>query len=585
VSLVAAGSFLVLASAKNRIRRFVQRLREPRYLVGSALLLLYLWSLLMRPSGRGPPGAGLPSAEVLSAQVRVVLEVGLTALGVLTVLSAWTLGQDRLSFGFTDAEVNWLLTGPLSRRAVVRYKVAVGLLRTLLSALLVGLLFRRGLAARSLPFVLATWAGFALVWVHAALASLVRVHWQSIGRSGPRRALLAVLIVGGVAGVVLVGLGQAGPLPALQPTFELVMRDFAAWLDRWAAAPGVALLLLPARAFFDAALPVGPESALRGLLVLFALLLLALVAVLLLDVPFEEAALASAERRARLEARRRRRGVPLPRASRAPRLGSRGAPELALAWKNWLALRRVYGARLGIMLGGMALGLGFTVWGALQRGVRGGFQVGLLAAILAAGFAGLTVFFGPMSFRTDLRADLRRLDVLRALPLSGEQVVRGELLAPLLLLGGSEAALLLLALGLSATARIDGFGLGARAAWTAGLLLLLPAATAGVLVVQNAAALVFPSLLLDDEENAPRGVEAAGTRLLNLGATLLLLLAGFLPAAGVGLLAAVATHLVGLAVLAPAVGGAAAAAVLAGELLLAVRWMGRGLEGLDPTTA
>jgi ABC-2 type transport system permease protein len=483
--------------------------------------------------------------------------------------------------------VNWLLTGPLSRRAVLRYKVAVGLLRTLLSAVLVGLLFRRGLASRSLPFVLATWAGFAVVWLHAAFASLVRVQWQASGRSGPRRALLAVLLIGGLAGVVLVGLRQAGPLPPFEArTFsELLGGELTTWFERWTAVPAVALLLLPARAFFDAVLPRTPEEALAGLLVLGVLLVLALGSVLLLDVPFEEAALASAERRARLETRRRRRGLPLPRLSRAPVLGSRGAPELALTWKNWLALRRVYGARLGFLLVPIALGLGFSVWGALQKGGRSGVDLAFLAAVLPAGYAGLTVFFGPMSFRTDLRSDLRRLDVLRALPLSGAQVVRGELLAPLLLLGGSEVALLLLALGLSTTSRIHGFGLGARAAWTAGLMLLLPAATAAVLVVHNAAALVFPSLLVDDEELAPRGVEAAGTRLLSLGATLLLLVVGFLPAAVVGLLAAVATYLVGLPVLAPAVGGAAAAAVLAGELLLAIRWMGRGLEGLDPTTA
>ena len=140
-----------------------------------------------------------------------------------------------------------------------------------------------------------------------------------------------------------------------------------------------------------------------------------------------------------------------------------------------------------------------------------------------------TVLIGPMLFRTDLRSDLRRLDVLRTLPLSGLQVVRGELMAPALLLSLSEVALLLLAVGLSAGTPIRGFPLAARLAWAAGAAVLLPAATAAVLVVQNAAALVFPSLLVDDEESAPRGVEAAGTRLLNLGATLLLLLLGFLP--------------------------------------------------------
>jgi hypothetical protein len=96
---------------------------------------------------------------------------------------------------------------------------------------------------------------------------------------------------------------------------------------------------------------------------------------------------------------------------------------------------------------------------------------------------------------------------------------------------------------------------------------------------------VFPALLVDDEERAPRGVEAAGTRLLNLGATLLLLLVGFLPGGLLGGAVAVAALWAGLGPLSFTAGCAAAAAVLLGEVLLAVRWMGHGLERLDPSTA
>jgi ABC-2 type transport system permease protein len=232
----------------------------------------------------------------------------------------------------------------------------------------------------------------------------------------------------------------------------------------------------------------------------------------------------------------------------------------------------------------MGLGFGSTVWGVLQRGNRGTtFQ--LLGAAFVAVLALTTVLIGPMLFRTDLRSDLRRLDVLRTLPLSGLQVVRGELMAPAILLSLSEVALLLLALGLSAATPIRGFPFASRLAWAAGAALLLPAATAAVLVVQNAAALVFPSLLVDDEESAPRGVEAAGTRLLNLGATLLLLLLGFLPGGLLGVTVGAVARLLGWGLFSYTLACAAAAAVLAVEVALALRFMGRGLERLDPTTA
>jgi ABC-2 type transport system permease protein len=585
MSLLRAGSFLVLASAKNRARRMVQKLREPRYLVGAAAMALYLWSLAGRSlvqSPRGDAGPALPHFGEL-AQLLVVLAVA-TGLALL-VVATWTLGPDRLSFSFTEAEVSWLLSGPVSRRGILRYKVAVGLLRTLLSALILTLVFRRGAATRPLFFALASWLGFGLLWVHAAGASLVRIGWQHSGKSAQRRALVGGLLAGGLALAVGAALRRAGPLPELDVSSAAALSaSVGEWLKAFSGAPSLAVVLLPARALVGVALAHSSAEVVTSLAVLLLLGLGLLAWVLLLDVPFEEAALASAERRARLAARRQRRGLPIPKRTRVPTLGTQGPPEWALAWKNWVALRRVYGARLGVLLIPMALGVGFAVWGGLQRR-GGGADWRLLGAVVAAGFAFLTVFFGPLGFRTDLRSDLRRLDVLRTLPLSGAQVVRGELLAPALLLGATEVTLLVLALGLSAGTGPAGFSFRSRAAWSAGAFLLLPAATAAVLVVQNAAALVFPALLVDDEERAPRGVEAAGTRLLNLGATLLLLLVGFLPGGLLGGVVAAAALWAGLGPLAYTAGCATAAAVLLGEVLLAVRWMGRGLEQLDPSTA
>jgi hypothetical protein len=232
----------------------------------------------------------------------------------------------------------------------------------------------------------------------------------------------------------------------------------------------------------------------------------------------------------------------------------------------------------------VGVGFGFALWGVFHGGSHGD-ALRLLGAAFASAMAGMTVLIGPMLFRTDLRSDLRRLDVLRTLPLSGLQVVEGELLAPALLLAATEVGLLVLALGLSASVPLEGFPFAVRLAWVCGAALLLPAATAAVLVVQNSAALVFPSLLVDDEESAPRGIEAAGTRLLNLGATLLLLLLGFVPGGVLGLAVGAVARLLGLGPLAYTLGCAAAAAVLAFEVAIGLRFMGRGLEKLDPTTA
>jgi ABC-2 type transport system permease protein len=592
MSLARAGTFLVRASAVNRVRLAARKLREPRYLVGAAALGLYLASLVGRSALRGEPDADLVQMQQAAGVLRLGLELVLTLIGGAAVWSTWTLGKDRLSFSFTEAEATWLLSGPVSRRGVVRYKVAVGLLRTLLSALLATLIFRRGMASAPVPLVLGSWLGFSLLWLHGATASLVRIRWKQSGVSLSRRLLVGTLFP--AAFVLLAGLAvmKAGPRPWLEalpasaqalPASALAART-QEWFRALAAEPSIAWALVPARAFAGAVFARSLGQALKPLGVLLLLDAALLCVVLLLDVPLEEAALASAERRARLEARRRRRGLPQPRVSGTVRLGALGRPEFALAWKNWLALRRVYGARLGLILLMVGVGLGSALWGVFHRG-SAGTTFRLLGAAFVAGLAATTVLIGPVLFRTDLRSDLRRLDVLRTLPLSGLQVVRGELLAPAVLLGLTEVALLVLALGLSAGTPLPGFPFTSRLAWVAGAALLLPAATAAVLVVQNAAALVFPSLLVDDEETAPRGVEAAGTRLLNLGATLLLLLLGFLPGAVLGLLVGAGARLLGLGPFSYTLACGAVAAVLASEVALALRFMGRGLEHLDPTTA
>jgi ABC-2 type transport system permease protein len=585
VSLSRAGAFLLVTSAKNRVRVGISKLREPRYLVGAAALGLYLWSLFFRHALHEKADPDLVALQTVKGEMRIILTLGLTVLGAVTVWVSWTLGLDRLSFSFNEAEATWLLSGPVSRRGIVRYKVAVGLVRTLMSALLATLIFRRGVGSATVPLVLGTWLGFSLLWLHGAAASLTRTGWRQAGVSVSRRVVVgtALLLVFFLAGFL--ALRQAGPPPSLSgESFASVRTPLSAWLRALAESPALAWLCLPAQAFAGAVFARADAQALGPVLVLFLLDGALLAWVLLLDVPLEEAALASAERRSRLESRRRRRGLPLPRLTRAVRLAGTGRPEVALAWKNWLALRRVHGARLGLILGIFGLGFGSSAWGVFHKS-RGGTDVRLLLAACAVGVAALTVLLGPLLFRTDLRADLRRLDVLRTLPLSGLQVVRGELLAPALLLGTTQVALLLLAFGLSVGAAPAGLSLAARLCWTLGALLLLPVATSAMLVVQNAAALVFPSLLVDDEESSPRGVEAAGTRLLNLGASLLLLLLGGLPGALLGLAVGVLGRLVGLGPFAYTLGCATMAAVLALEVSFALAWMGKGLERLDPSVA
>jgi hypothetical protein len=115
-----------------------------------------------------------------------------------------------------------------------------------------------------------------------------------------------------------------------------------------------------------------------------------------------------------------------------------------------------------------------------------------------------------------------------------------------------------------------------------GFVLLGPAVTLAVLLVQNAAAVLFPAWMMKDV-GQPRGVEVMGQRLLNLVGTMLVLALGLAPAGLVGLLIYFLSHLAHLPTLGIFLGAVSTAAILAGESFLGVHLLGKAFESADPS--
>jgi hypothetical protein len=200
-------------------------------------------------------------------------------------------------------------------------------------------------------------------------------------------------------------------------------------------------------------------------------------------------------------------------------------------------------------------------------------------APICGGLAVLLCAFGPSAMRMDLRMDLPRLDQLRALPLTGRQVVAAELAAPALLLGVAQVGLVLLGMALAVWQ-----GGAKTTMWVAaglGAVWVLPAVTLGGLFVQNAAVVLFPAWLPPEGERV-RGLEAIGQRLLTMVGTMVVLLVGMLPAVLVAALVGFGLdRLLGLGVWALAYAGPTAAAVLVGEVALGVVGLGHAFDQLD----
>ncbi|MBN8471986.1 ABC transporter permease [Corallococcus exiguus] len=564
MSFPSAVAFLWVRTWRNRVVRQVQRLKRPRYLLGALVGLAYLYSLV----GRSVFVQG--TGRAVSPNARLFAEFSLEVSVLGTLVTAWVLGTDRPALTFTQTEVQTFFAAPVTRKALLHYKLLRGLLSAMLAALAATIFVGRFTSPRPELFFLGAALAMGTLYLHGTAASFVRAWLVSQGRWGSavRWAIVAVVLVAGMG--TLLSTLRDYPLP------ENLSRPFAVreWLRDVLDAPGPRAVLWPGRALVAPAMARSWEGLLRYLPASLALLVAHYAWVLAVEVPFEDSAVAGAEARTKRREQRAARSGSI-RVGRVPFvLKARGRPEMALLWKNLIARRR--------MGSGLVMLLAFGVLGAVFALVMGDTRLfsnsreflGPMALMVAVAMA----VIGPSAFRTDLRMDLPKLELLRALPLTGRQVVGAELAASALTLGVAQWVMLLVALVL---------GVGADdvtlAPWSTpvvlGLLSVLPALGVAGLFVQNAAVVLLPAWIPADSERA-RGVEALGQRLLTLVGTLVVTFLGLLPAAVVALLVGYPLFTV-MGRWAVPLAGLAAAGALFAEVALGVAVLGRAFERLD----
>ena len=559
--LRSAALYLLRASAKNRARSLLRQLRSPRYVVALLVGLAYLGLVLAGPHRQGASPA---PAYFLQATGTLLL--------VVLVLKWWIAGTDRLALAFTPAEVQFLFPAPVSRRGLLGYKLARGQLFIALNVLVWVVLLRAGGdSPLGRPFhAVSLWLFFTTIMLHRLATALTRDSVLAHGASGLRRAALPLVVLGTALGAAWLTLSN------FVPTTDNPLRVLGEFLE---AAP-LKWVLLPFRLPL---LPFGAQSVpewLSRVAVALAIIAAHVAWILRADDAFEEAAVEASARRAVRLAQMRHQG----RRSLAPArrwwfpLAASGSPALAIAWKNLARLART--TNLGA-LGLVVLLLAGGLVAATLTAPGDPFLM-IMVGTLAVSWAGVSLVFGPLWVRADLRGDLPHLAVLRTWPLPGQVVMAGQVL-------GSAAALtamqfLLAEVGvyaLVATGQADVAPALIAALTIAGVpvLLLVNALAIGI---QNGAALLYPSWV--QVEVRPGGVEAMGQQFLTAGFALVLLALLLL---GPALLAGLTwyflrTHL-GWWALVPAL--VPAALGLALELFLLVDWLGSRFERLEVTAA
>jgi hypothetical protein len=191
---------------------------------------------------------------------------------------------------------------------------------------------------------------------------------------------------------------------------------------------------------------------------------------------------------------------------------------------------------------------------------------------------GYSLLLGPQLLRLDFRQDLPLVDILKTFPMRGWQIALGEILAPVAVLAACQWLLLLVGAGLLFYLPVKQEALFLAIA--IGAAILLPMIDVLLLLIPNAAVLLFPSWIQTGKDS-PRGIEATGQRLVFALGQLLVLVLALLPAA--------ITFLGVFFLLKLALGDAAAvpfaalvaAIILAVEAGFGVMLLGRLFERLD----
>src|SRR5262245_57767283 len=126
--MIRAGLYIITRSAKNRVRRRLQRLREPRYLMGAAVGTAYLLFVIFgRQAARLGSGRRRAARGAVAALLPAAFGTAGPALAGLLLLAAaalsWVLPVASGLLEFTTAETALLFTAPVSRRQLLSYRL------------------------------------------------------------------------------------------------------------------------------------------------------------------------------------------------------------------------------------------------------------------------------------------------------------------------------------------------------------------------------------------------------------------------------------------------------------------------------
>ncbi|HWW62196.1 MAG TPA: putative ABC exporter domain-containing protein, partial [Thermoanaerobaculia bacterium] len=164
--MIRAFFFVTLRSLKNRTIRRLRMLRQPRYLFGAILAMLWFSQFIVRRGMPRPLHWGQRSQLMADA---------LTIPVLLVMLLAWLVPNQSLAFA--AGEAHFLFSAPLRRRDILLYKLVRSQISVLISVSVMTL-FR-------LPVIAAigVWACFTTMGIYLMFVELGRERLRKAGVS------------------------------------------------------------------------------------------------------------------------------------------------------------------------------------------------------------------------------------------------------------------------------------------------------------------------------------------------------------------------------------------------------------------
>jgi ABC-2 type transport system permease protein len=592
--MTGAFVFLIWNSWKNRMLMRVRRLKQPKYLIGLIVGVLYFFYFFGYRFFIGAGRRGINGTMITPENAFWFESIGALVLCGMALL-AWVLPTSRAALIFSESEIAFLFPAPVKRRTLIHYRLIKSQVIIILMILFLTLISGRFMAGKiAWIHALGWWVILSTLGLHRLGASFARTWMLDHGISNWKRRVVVLLLVAAVVTGVVIWAKQTLPKPdAIEHYFHENLQPGAPYSPSISHAEDLELyiravlqsgpvpyLLYPFR------LVVQPYVALDWpeFLSVFwpALLLMALhyMWVVRSNVAFEEASVEASRKVAeRVAAIRANRGQPYStpkKKKKAPfKLQTGGSPMVAFLWKNLIGAGHAFSLRFWFMILWIAVVTGIV----MPHSTRG-FALADFVGLFAMMFLMMSFFIGPQLMRQDFRQDLPMADVLKTYPMKGWQVALGELAAPVTILTGIQWILIALAASLGVRLHQNNFPLEWRLALGGSLALLAPALNCVTLIIPNATVLMFPAWFSAGKENT-QGIEVMGQRIIFAFGQFFVFLGALLPAGMAFVIFYFLSRMLVGEVLAVPIGAFWATVVLAAEAWFGLLWLGKLFEKID----